>query len=322
MELPNRHELAIVPKDHVDDWAMVVRGERPSLQDSDKLPQLQEALASTPGGRWRGVIRLDSPVVQPHLTGLPVDPSGLRAAGWAMDGHGSTHLWVEAERPTVKAIEALYRAWLMGVQAEIDAMGKRLNNASTVDGLGIIIAKHGFAGAQKTIAPRFTDGRIEVQLTLSEDVGFAVVPIVGILAAVAVPAFMKYTHDAQTAEARENVKSLADGALSTAQRHDGEALRFPLAGERVCTAPWDPHGDQIELDATPPEVWETFAKELSFELSKKHYYQYCYSASADGSRFEVTAEMSMSTAQVDSRFVVEGWIEDGRPVFSSLREEL
>ena len=54
-----------------------------------------------------------------------------------------------------------------------------------------------------------------------------VVAIIGILAAVAVPGFMRYIKDSKTSEAKDNMKAIADGALSyfeTEHDYDGKGM--------------------------------------------------------------------------------------------------
>lgn len=111
-----------------------------------------------------------------------------------------------------------------------------------------------------------------------------VVAIIGILAAVAVPAFMKYIKKSKTAEARQLVKKVYDGArtyyMDTGSgRGYGAAtnpLQFPGPSTGptptlgACCAGGDKCMPQSSLWSDP--VWVA----LQFSVNDPHYYMYSY----------------------------------------------
>ena len=128
-----------------------------------------------------------------------------------------------------------------------------------------------------------------VDISKPKETGFTlielmiVVAIIGILAAVAIPQFMKYIKRSKTAEAVQSVKALCQGAQTyyedehtvaglpaPRQFPGGAALTSPLAGS-CCTA-----GGKC----TPAAADWTAATwvALKFSLTKPHYYWSTFSS--------------------------------------------
>jgi type IV pilus assembly protein PilA len=113
-----------------------------------------------------------------------------------------------------------------------------------------------------------------------------VVAIIGILAAVAIPAFMKYIKKSKTTEAREHVKKIYDGARAywmdpnTASKTAIQATspQFPeptvaKAADANCCA----MGGGNEKCAPDAALWAGDPwKDLKFSMDDPHYYAYAY----------------------------------------------
>src|SRR5215831_14356144 len=119
-----------------------------------------------------------------------------------------------------------------------------------------------------------------------------VVTVVGVLAAVAIPAFMKNSRKAKTAEALVNVKRLADGAMAYRQedrRQAGTVVPIPpqfpntpststVPALGVCCTP--PATGKCEPD---PTAWNNLDwQALHFSMDHPHYYSYRYVRNAAG----------------------------------------
>lgn len=156
--------------------------------------------------------------------------------------------------------------------------------------------------------------------------------VLGIVAAVAIPAFLSYTRESKTAEAEQNLKAITDGALSYFSREHvesgaspvpggGEAVVthiFPLSPEPTCTS----SGGEPEKKSMPKaaDYREGVFRSLRFKIGKPHHYRYCYQSFDEGSRFKAWAEASLGGEGIDSRFEVEGARQEDRPVASSVME--
>ena len=122
------------------------------------------------------------------------------------------------------------------------------------------------------------------------------VPVIGILAAIAIPNFIKYQHRAKESEARANLAAIA--AMENA--HFAEHGRYLTAPPTPRQVPRGDSAQQVSFDGP----W----KELGFEPFGKVRYQYEVRASGTGER---------AVATVIARGDVDG---DGQN--AELRQEL
>ena len=155
-----------------------------------------------------------------------------------------------------------------------------------------------------------------------------VVAIIGILAAVAVPGFMQYIKDSKTSEAKDNLKAIADGAITYFEAdhvYDDngmtpQARLYP--GSNKLHKTYAPVGTSVPIGscATPgkknsPADTDTVAalnaapwNYLKFQINKPFYYQYDYITSGDAagsSVFKASAVASLNTT-ADSGFLISG----------------
>jgi type IV pilus assembly protein PilA len=137
-----------------------------------------------------------------------------------------------------------------------------------------------------------------------------VVAILGILAAIAIPAFIKYLKQTKTSEAGLNLKTMGDGALTYYQKDhlvEGTGIpvdskQFPLEVGTATVHPSAgvPAGTKTAANET---VWATIGvwKELKFKIAKPHYYQYSYVTTA-----APTAGNAVHTFTSDARGDLDG----------------
>ena len=168
-----------------------------------------------------------------------------------------------------------------------------------------------------------------------------VVAIIGILAAVAVPGFMKYIKDSKTSEAKSNLKAIAEGASSFYQTEhtlkDGTVYTRQFPNSTHCksatsidnsckafnNAPDDikPAGTKTTLTLTD-EPW----KSLNFAVTAPVYYTYSYKGAAStdsvASKFEAQAAAKLDSANVDSCFTMDGnGADNGEPTISVIKDK-
>jgi type IV pilus assembly protein PilA len=107
-----------------------------------------------------------------------------------------------------------------------------------------------------------------------------VVAIIGILAAVAIPAFMKYIKKSKTTEARQFVKKIYDGARAYYMDQNYARGSFNTIPKQfpvgVAMTPSDPSAC-CEKCAPSADLWtnETWVV-LQFSVDDPHYYTYTY----------------------------------------------
>jgi type IV pilus assembly protein PilA len=152
-----------------------------------------------------------------------------------------------------------------------------------------------------------------------------VVVILGILAAIAIPAFIKYVRNSKTSEAKENLAYLyresttyfagervtrGIAGTTVAPQFPATTARTPLAvpaGERVTTTTWNSN-----------ETWNA----LKFSIADPHYYSYTYASTGSGatgvdSIFTARAEGDLDGDGALSTFERVGTVNDQMEVKGS-----
>lgn len=115
----------------------------------------------------------------------------------------------------------------------------------------------------------------------------AAVFVPGVLAAVAIPAFMRNARKAKTVEATVMVKRLYDGARAYYEEGAGKRFPGPSAAATPAGTCCGHPGDKCPPD---PSLW---AREpwtsLKFSMDDPHYYRYEYEVAGDGKSFTARA---------------------------------
>ena len=152
-----------------------------------------------------------------------------------------------------------------------------------------------------------------------------VVAIIGILAAVAIPAFMKYIRKSKTVEAVQGIKKIYDGARSyymdeSNKRGSTQALakQFPdTAAQTPGTQCCDEPGGKCNPE---PDDWDTAAwNALKFSMEDPFYFQYAYTASGSDATaaFTAAANGNMDCDSVFSTYEMVGKVDEQRNVTGS-----
>ncbi len=153
-----------------------------------------------------------------------------------------------------------------------------------------------------------------------------VIAIIGILAAVAVPAFLKYTSKSKIAEAPLNIKAIADGAIAWFDAphtysntgkpmrkhfpHDGsdnQVKNGPTTSRRPLDPPCKKGSPQYKIDT---KIWEFNPwKRLNFGITKPHYFQYQYTYNnrdVKSPEFTIKAHADLDCDGTTSTFIRSG----------------
>ena len=144
-----------------------------------------------------------------------------------------------------------------------------------------------------------------------------VVAIIGVLAAVAIPAFMKYIKKSKTTEARELVKRAYDGARGyyldrgVGKGIAGGSLPAQFPGPTTAATPvlgsCCSGGGKCAPDAslwTTP-VWVS----LQFAVGDPHYYSYSYSTADPTTDFTTRANGDLDCDGIYSTFEMYGTVD-------------
>lgn len=155
-----------------------------------------------------------------------------------------------------------------------------------------------------------------------------VVAIIGILAAIAIPAFLRNAKKAKTAEATVQVKKIYDGARAYyAEESNAKGSFAPIAKQfpgddtgaanltnpalGACCGAGGKGGKCDPTDATEVAGWKDSKwNALKFSMSDPHYYMYHYEAAGLGTAaaFTVDAYGDLNCDAVYSTFEMQGKI--------------
>lgn len=125
-----------------------------------------------------------------------------------------------------------------------------------------------------------------------------VVTIIGLLAAVAIPAFEKAVRRSKSSEATINLRRIFDGALTSYQSDQvdragqGQEARFPTTvaptpGENACCQQGASRCDPDPV-AFKQKTWQA----LQFALDDPHFYWYAFVSQGEGSTAAFSARAS------------------------------
>jgi type IV pilus assembly protein PilA len=140
-----------------------------------------------------------------------------------------------------------------------------------------------------------------------------VVAIIGILAAVAIPAFMKYMRKSKTVEATQGVKKIYDGARSyyVEEMNARGSIsvidkQFPVAAALTPATTCCP-----KKCAPNPAIWTGSWVDLKFSMDDPHYYEYQFDSSGvnSASQFSARAIGDLDCDTVLSTFELVGAVD-------------
>ena len=147
-----------------------------------------------------------------------------------------------------------------------------------------------------------------------------VVAIIGILAAVAIPAFMKYIRRSKTSEATMNLRKIFDSSVSYYnEEHAGRAGEITprMFPSTVASTPADADNACDGANSrkiTPTSVMFADAtwQALNFSVDDPFYFQYEYTSEGSGvtSQFTASAYGNLDCDAVSSTFERVGTVDD------------
>lgn len=173
-----------------------------------------------------------------------------------------------------------------------------------------------------------------------------VVAIIGILAAIAIPAFTKYVRRSKTTEPLMNLRKIFDGSVAYYERDHADRFggrieaQFPIdasetPGRDACCNQDNGNGQTVNvcLPQNTPGIWDDIPtwQALSFAVDDPHYFWYAYASEGTGiaSRFTARASGNLDCDQngVFSTFervggaTPQGGVIGGAGVFSARETE-
>jgi type II secretory pathway pseudopilin PulG len=187
------------------------------------------------------------------------------------------------------------------------------------DALGFILGAHGARHFVKMLEPKVDKDTLRVSLALSggSSAGPVVaVTVIGMLAAIAIPAFLKHIKKSKTAEAIQMVKMMSNGARSyyledRADPRTGAVI--PHAFPSASAGPTPPLGECCkhpgETCPPAPELWkaEPWASlKFSVDEPSRYSYQFTVEGTGKGARYTASAFGDLDCDGVYSTFEMYG----------------
>ena len=145
-----------------------------------------------------------------------------------------------------------------------------------------------------------------------------VVAIIGILAAVAIPAFMKYIRRSKTAEATMNLRKIFDSSVSYFnEEHAGRGggilpRQFPTAVTSTPPSAACTNGSSQKIQPSSTTFSVATWQALNFSVDDPFYYQYTYESNAltgVSSKFTARANGNLDCDAVFSTFERIGTVD-------------
>jgi hypothetical protein len=142
---------------------------------------------------------------------------------------------------------------------------------------------------------------------------------VGMIAAISIPAFIKYTRKAKTVEATEALDKLRAGARAYVQAdhysETGDLLpkRFPVAETGWVPAAGCCEGADPKCEVDPANWQAEPWKSLYFSVGEPHYFQYRFRS--DGEQMVVEARADLDCDGTYSSYQLVGKLEEHEAVF-------
>ena len=215
---------------------------------------------------------------------IPLPPTpftqGLERAGLKVDTSG-IHLTVTGEPETLNMLKEQLESF---VAMGLDTLKQEIEASSSdfVIGAGAILAYYNSQSLAAALKP-IVDGntlRLDFDLLGGGISGTMVVAGIGVLSAVAIPAFTKYTKKSKTAESIQFIKKMSDGARVYYANPEAvglgaspQAKHFPAS-----VGPTPPLGTCCNMGGKcipDADTWEHPTwKALDFAMRDPHYYSY------------------------------------------------
>jgi hypothetical protein len=277
-------------------------------------------------GRGRGplsALRVEELRDTPFIAAL--DPTHISdpKTMLVVEGYGARNLTLFYRRPDLvrltiagdavkltRAGDLLQQLVTRAIQEAEQQKNNLIGGSEALVGAGAIVGYHASRRALEQIRPKMVNGALVSEYHLPAFTSeAALVPIAGVLAAVAIPAFMKHLRRSKTTEATSSLRRLqmAVAAWHADHKKDGKRFAFPPSiswtPARACCP--QPEG---RCGAADFSAW----KALDFSLEAPLRYQYRFTSEGRGARARFIAEArgDLDCDGKFSSFQIAGHLDD------------
>jgi hypothetical protein len=243
---------------------------------------------------------------------LPIPPpyGGLERVAAAI-GPSSITAVVDGDEASISALQAMSDQAFATMLAEANkAHDAALSGAigPPEGAMAIIGAAYAKSYAEK-LKPRRNGNRLSVSLGFPDTGAAMFVPMLGIMSAVAIPAFMDYMKRSKKTEASLQLNKIAKNAKRAyAETGSYPAGRSATPMDTCCGQPDYRCAAMPQLFAADP-VWRA----LDFQIDEPTLYRYSYRGSADGQSFVAKASSDLDCDGTLATYELTGTATAGNP---------
>ena len=221
--------------------------------------------------------------IRPRMLQLPPPIGGVDRVALSLRGRGFAAA-VDGDDAAITRLQATAAQAFAAMRAQVEKTraAALAGEANPVEGaIAIVAAAYGKDLAAR-LAPRRSGNHLSTSLDFGTDVSATSLPIVGILTAVAIPAFMDYMKRSKKTEAAVQLSRIRRSA-KRAYEETGKypAGATPLMPSRSCCDYPARRCPAIPERYAADPVWAA----LDFEISEPTLFQYSYRGSPDGQSF-------------------------------------
>ncbi len=243
-----------------------------------------------------------------------VSQFGVTGASFHLGSRG-LRAHVVASKDGAAKLEDMLRGGVAMANAQLDGeLAKARQQTQGFEAAGQVLALHHARNAIAQVDISVDGAGLTVSLPIDGPDATMVVALIGVGAAVAIPAFMKYIKKSKTTEARQFVKKIYDGARAYHMDSGKLPASTPLTppNPTACCEKCAPDASQWTSDA-----WVS----LMFSVDDPHYYSYQF-ISDGSSTFTVRAHGDLDCDGEWSTFEMYGQVgPDGIPGSPGLYRE-
>ena len=221
--------------------------------------------------------------------------AAVTSIGLGLDAKGGGSLVLRADEGTRKMLIKRIESLKDQANEILAAAKKNMDQLDTLPAAGVILADHHMEKLFEMLAPKEVGDTLRVDLTGPGHSSLGL--LVGASALTGIPAFIKYTRKAKTAEAVDMLDKIYKGAVDyfitprVEPNSAGQAFmecQFPDSVPLTPTGSPCDHAD--ELFPANPGAWDhPVWSALRFEIHDAHRFRYSFDSSGAGSMAQFTA---------------------------------
>lgn len=285
----------------------VSNGKRSSFRASKSA--LHKLIASAAGAGDLALVAGDL-----TMAPIPLKPQRLLLSA---NAQGLIRVVAQGDDQVLKQLKALALGQLRkGHSATLQALVKARQKKDFAETVIATLARDQLAALLRGLDLPVRGGEMTLELNLGKVSSF--LPLLGVMSAVAIPAFVRYMRRAKTSEAVQMLNKIERGAFRYASRSWPDSSGTPQPCQFPKSTNWTPIGSACSSAdgkyAPSDAAWNTPTwQALLFKLSDAHYYQYRFisTGKGNGATYTIQARGDLDCDGTYALFEISGKLLTG-----------